>query len=290
MDRCELAREGLREAVRLRRRIGLGRCDPMCIYDVLEEKLHIEVKFQALSSMEGMYIRKGSKPVILLGSDRPPGRQAYTCAHELGHHVFGHGARVDECLDTDQRATAYDPDEWLADRFAAFFLMPRHAVEKPFLTRGWHWESCQPLQFYIVAGQLGVGYESLIQQMRWSLGMLTPSQAKACLAMSPKQLRVALLKRCASSHMLIVDRFWDPKVAADLRVGDYAVLPARTLPDQQVIRIVGDCEMGTVVEATKPGTERVMYSDAADAVNVRVSRNAYAGRSLFRHLEDPDYE
>ncbi len=284
-----LAREALREAARLRRRLGIGRCDPVCIYDVLEQKLGVEVKFQAIPSMEGMYI-KSSSPVILIGSERPPGRQAYTCAHELAHHVFGHGGKVDECFAAEGMSPAYDPEEWLADRFAGYLLMPKHTVEKAFRVRGWCWESCQPLQLYVVAGQLGVGYEALIQQMWRSLRLLTASQATTCLRMSPRQLRSSVLGELASSHLLVVDVFWDSKVAADLQVGDHAILPPGASIEQRVIRVLGDHEMGVLVEARRPGTERAVLADATWAVNVRVSRKSYVGRSLFRHLEDPDYE
>jgi hypothetical protein len=288
-DPTALAREALREAARLRRHLGVGRCDPLCIYDVLEERLGIEVKFQAIPSMEGMYIKSPS-PVILIGSERPPGRQAYTCAHELGHHVFGHGGKVDKCLGGEETPKLHDPQEWLADRFASDFLMPKHAVEKAFRVRGWYPESCQLLQVYTVAGQLGVGYETLVQQMWRSLRMLSASQATTCLRILPKQLRSSILGELASSHLLIVDLFWDSKVAADLQVGDHAILPRGTSIEQRVVRTVGDHEMGVLVEAKTPGTEHAVLNDGAWAVNVRVSRKSYVGRSLFRHLEDPDYE
>ncbi len=256
---------------------------------VVEGKLDIEVRFQAIPSMEGMYI-KGPPPVILVCSERPPGRQAYTCAHELGHHVFSHGLRVDECLTPGTGVGSLSSEEWLADRFASFFLMPRYVVERAFVTRGWHWETCESSALYIVAGQLGVGYETLIQHMKWSLGMLTEGHAKAHLCVPPGELRETVLGGKITSHLLIVDRFWNSKIAADLQVGDWAILPRGTLTEQHVIRTIGNHERGVLVEARRPGTERAVSSDTTWAVNMRVSRRSYVGRSLFRHLEDPDYE
>lgn len=187
-SRIALAREALRQATTWRRKLELGRPDPICIYDVLEAKAGIEVKFQAVSSMEGIYV-KADPPVIIVCSERPPGRQAYTCAHEFGHHVFGHGSKVDEYLGCEEEADSHDPEEWLADRFAGFFLMPKYAVERAFQVRRWSWERCDPLQLYVIAGSLGVGYETLIQHMRWSLGMLTDKQSKAQLRTTPKKIR-----------------------------------------------------------------------------------------------------
>jgi len=288
-SRIALAREALRQAAALRRRLGLNRVDPICIYDVLEERLGIEVKFQAISSMEGMYV-KAQPPVIFVCSERPVGRQAYTCAHELAHHVFDHGSKVDEYFGSEEEANSFDPDEWLADRFAGFFLMPAHAVEKAFHTRGWQCQTCDPFQLYVVAGNLGVGYETLIQHMRWSLGMLTDEQSKACARTTPKEIRESILGKELTTRLLIVDRSWDNKVAADLQVGDKAILPAGLLLECSVLRVVGEHRLGTLVEAKAPGTEHAVFPDTAWGVNIRVSRRAYVGRSLFRHLEDPDYE
>jgi Zn-dependent peptidase ImmA (M78 family) len=274
----------------LRRQAGVGKADPVCVYDLLEERFGIEVKFQPIESMEGMLIIKEECPVIVLCSERPPGRQAYTCAHEFGHYVFGHGSKVDEYLAGEPGLGSYnDPDEWLADRFAGFFLMPKYAVERAFKTRGWDGSSCNPYQAYVIAGHLGVGYETIIQHMRWSLQMLTDEQAKRLLKKTPKQIRRSLLSEDTSSRLLVVDRFWD-KVAVDLQVGDNAILPRGVLTENKVVRVVGDHDLGVLAEAEAPGTERAVVSGLSWAVNIRVSRKSYVGRGLFRHLEDPDHE
>ncbi len=288
-SRIALAREALRQATTWRRKLELGRSDPICIYDVLEAKAGVEVKFQAVPSMEGIYV-KADPPVVIICSERPPGRQAYTCAHEFGHHVLGHGSKLDEYLGCNEKAGFHDPEEWLAERFAGFFLMPKYAVERAFQVRGWGWERCDPLQLYIIAGNLGVGYETLIQHMRWSLGMLTDTQLKACLRTTPKEIRESILGSESMARRLIVDRSWDNRIAADLQVGDRAILPEGLFPECKVLHVVAKHRLGTLVQAEAPGTERATFPDAAWGVNIRVSRRGYVGRSLFRHLEDPDYE
>src|SRR6266481_1055252 len=95
----ELARQGLRGALETRRRANASKADPICVYD-LAERLGIEVKFCIGNSFGGMYA-KASK-TVLLPAFRPPGRQAFTCAHELGHWYFGHGSRIDELSDFEQ--------------------------------------------------------------------------------------------------------------------------------------------------------------------------------------------
>jgi len=282
-----LAREALRKASMLRRQVGIERADPICIYDLLEERFGIEIKFQPIKSMEGMYI-KGKQPTIFISSERPAGRQAYTCAHEFGHYIFGHGSKVDEYLDDKPRVNEDDPDEWLADRFAGFFLMPKYAVQRAFQIRGWSWLECDPFQIYVIAGHLGVGYETVIQHMRWSLSMLSEEQTTGLLRKSPKRLRTSLLGKNSTPRLLIVDKSWD-KVAADLQVGEQAILPEKALINNKVVRIVGKHKLGVLIEAYRPGTERAWFSDSTWAVNIRVSRKGYTGRSRFRHLEDPDY-
>ncbi len=282
-----LARRALRKALTERRQAGVERYDPVCMYDLVEKR-GVEIKFQPISSMEGMYI-KSKQPVILVSSERPAGRQAYTCAHEYGHHVFGHGSKIDEYLIDEPRTNRSNPEEWLVDSFAGFFLMPKYAVQRAFQIRGWECNLCNPFQIYVVAGHLGVGYETIIQHTRWSLQMLSEENAIRLLRKSPKQIRVSLLGKDSASRLVIVDRFWD-KVAVDLQVGEQAILPEGALIENKVIGVIDKHKLGVLIEAHNPGTERSWLPDSTWAVNVRVSRRGYVGRSIFKHLEDPDYE
>lgn len=284
-DRTLLARHALRKALEERRQAGVGAADPICVYDLVERR-GTEVKFWPVPSMEGMYY-KTDPPVIVVSSERPAGRQASTCAHEYGHHVFGHGTRVDKLLSNTAPAKNKDPKERLADIFAGYLLMPRRAVEAAFVVRGWDLAPCTPLQAYIVAGQLGVGYETLIQHMRWSLQILSANHAEKLLHESPKQLRISLLGEDSTPRLLIVDQHWT-KVAADLQVGETAILPRGTITEGKVVRAVGEHDLGTIVQGYTPGTERAHLPGSDWAVNVRVSRKGYIGRSMFRHFEDPD--
>ena len=60
---------------------------------------------------------QGSGPTVILSSLRPPGRRAFTCGHELGHHVSGDGTRVDQLVGQWQPPT-FDSREFAADCFA----------------------------------------------------------------------------------------------------------------------------------------------------------------------------
>lgn len=281
--RVARAREALREALRVRREAGCAPWDAVCVYD-LAEGLAVEVKFWPIPSMEGMYC-KGERSVITVSSERPWGRRAFTCAHELGHHVFKHGTRVDEYLADEPKRD--DPDEWLADCFAGFLLMPRPAVERAFQRRGWDAATCTPLQVFIISGQLGVGYTALVQHLRWSLKMIQALHAERLLRTPLGHIRMELLGENSATRLLVADRLWE-KVAVDLQVGERAILPRGTVVEGKAVRVIGEVESGLLVEGKRPGTEQARAPEPSWSAFVRVSRKGYVGRSLFRHMEDPD--
>ena len=119
----------------MRQGAGYGLSDAICVYD-LAQRLGIEVRFMDTPSMEGMYYG-GSDPYIIISSLRPPGRRAFTCAHELGHHIRGDGMHVDELVEQRKRPVI-DPNEFAADCFAGALLMPKMAVERAFAIRKWN--------------------------------------------------------------------------------------------------------------------------------------------------------
>ena len=133
MSRNELATEATRMAARLRADFGLHATQPVCPFAVADF-LGMTVRFDALPSLEGMY-SPGETPAIVLTSLRPAGRRRFTCGHEIGHHQFGHGYRIDEITPSRRRTT--DNEEFVANRFAAALLMPKLAVVNAFVRRGW---------------------------------------------------------------------------------------------------------------------------------------------------------
>ncbi|VTR66946.1 conserved hypothetical protein [Desulfosarcina cetonica] len=171
--------------VRTRCKISQGSAiDPISI----AETCGCEVRFMALSSLEGIY-SPTPRPVIVLGSERPAGRRSYSCAHELGHNEFGHGARLDDCVNKNIPDND-DPEEILADMFAAFLLMPKTSVQKALKSRSIQPQRIEPLQIFRIASYLNVGYGSLINHMTWTLGMLNRQQCKTLLRTQPKEIKL----------------------------------------------------------------------------------------------------
>jgi hypothetical protein len=283
--RGELARQGLRGALETRRRAKVSKADPICVYD-LAERLGVEVRFCSGNSFGGMYA-KASK-TVLVPALRPPGRQAFTCGHELGHWYFGHGNQIDE-LNAIEHNSGGTPQERLVNIYGGYLLMPPWAVKDAFARREWKPAECSPVQFYAVACQLGVGYETLVQHLRWSLALIAPGLAYELLKTGPKQLRELLLGHDGARHLVLADRAWT-KVAVDLQVGDKVILPDGVRLEGKSALIVERREVGTVVEGLRPGITRAEISEDSWSIFVRVSRKDFVGRSTFRHLEDPDAE
>lgn len=288
-QRRELAFDAAQRASRLRSKMRIKPQAPASIFDVIDE-LDIELRFMPIPSLEGVY-RAQPNPVILVSSERPPGRQAYTGAHELGHHVYGHGVVLDEAgEDSEQEPSATTgSEEYLADRFAGYFLMPKTAVKHGFRVRKWEPENCTARQVYTVATWLGVGYATLVHHMRSSLRMLSYGKYVELLKVTPREIRADILGREVQQNLQIVGHKWTGR-AVDLRVGDLMLLPAGTVHEADNIRTVEETREFVLLTSTAPGIGRVYSTDTEWAAFVRTSRRDYVGLSRHRHLEDPDYE
>ena len=166
-DRRAIARQSIAAALRTRLSVGYGLDHAVCVYDIAE-KLGLEVRFLDLPTMEGMY-SSASSPTIIVSSLRPPGRRAFTCAHELGHHNRSDGVEIDELVE-QWDIPRFDPKEFAADCFAGALLMPKMAVSNAFAIRGWSMEDCTPEQAFMVANYFGVGYTTLVHHLRSAPG------------------------------------------------------------------------------------------------------------------------
>lgn len=288
-QRRELAFDAAQRASRLRSTLRIKPQAPASVFDVIDE-LDIELRFMPIPSLEGVYSAQPN-PVIFISSERPPGRQAYTGAHELGHHVYGHGVVLDETSEDSEQeppATA-GPEEYLADRFAGYFLMPKTAVKHGFRVRGWAPEKCTARQVYTVAGWLGVGYTTLVHHMRGSLKMLSYERYAGLLKATPRGIRADILGREVQQNLLIVGHKWNGR-AVDVRVGDLMLLPVGTVYEADNIRTVEETKEFFLLISTAPGIGRAYHPDTGWAAFVRASKRSYVGLSIHRHLEDPDYE
>jgi hypothetical protein len=294
-DRRALHERGARAALELRAQLDIPMGSALAVYDEAE-KLGIEVRFLAAPSLEGMYFRQSpgqGTPLVVVSSLRPAGRQAWTAAHELGHHVFGHGNRIDEYEDSEgSRRASDDPDEVLANSFAGMFLMPKAAVERGFRVRGFDPAAPSALEAYTVAGWLGVGYKTLIHHMQWTLKLLRADRAEALLARKPRQIRTDLMGEEVRGDVMVVDQHWTGRTV-DVRVGDVLLLPEDAQAAGASLSTVTRGLGHATAEAIAPGVSQVAAGDWA--AFVRCARRDYSGRARYRHIEpsaddEPDNE
>lgn len=280
-----LSMEAARQALRVRQRFGRDSTQAVEPVD-LAESMGVEVLFVEVGSMEGMYL-SDSRGSILLPSERPVGRQAFSCGHELGHHVFGHGTRLDALMMEDSGNDVQD-EEWLANMFAAFLLMPVSAVRRGFRDRGWAPTSAGPTEILRVAHWLGVGYSTLVNQMARSLGLMPRDRSRQLAKLSPRDLGSEFLGRECTSDLIIADEYWTDR-AIDLRTGSELALPGGARFEGSILSPSEECGEVQVFEAAKPGRGRVVFPSGRAAF-VRVARRSYSGRGRFRFLPDPDFE
>ncbi len=105
---------------------GIGPCDPIRLPSLLL-KLGVMVMFKPLSDrFSGMAIKNGNMRCMLVNSNHRISKQNFTIAHEL-YHLFIQTDFTSEISETG-RFDKSDKNEYNADCFAAYLLMPEEGV------------------------------------------------------------------------------------------------------------------------------------------------------------------
>jgi len=276
----------LTEALRIRSAQKIELYEPICPYD-LAEKLDIRVYFDAMPSMEGAYIND-EPPRIILSALRPAGRTSYNCAHEIGHHVFNHGSRIDEIFENPDKIQQ-NREEFLADVFAGFLLMPKLAVSYGFSQRKWSINDFTPEQAFVVAGWLGVGYTTLINHICYSFRLISSDKAKELCKVPLKKIKRNLIGQEVQENIFLVDRYWVGR-PIDIQVGDIVVFQEDVFLDEKMFNSMLVSSEKREFKGLHPGIGRFYNNDGSWSAFVRVSRKEYKGQARFRHLEDPEHE
>ncbi len=286
MTRREVAKRAIHEALLLRARHGIAATEALCPHD-LAERLGIDVRFLDLPSLEGMYVA-GEEPAILLGALRPPGRQTFTCAHELGHHVLRHGIRVDE-FSGDWHSPSQDLDEYAADCFAAFLLMPRPAVLAALGLRASDPANPSPETVYVAANWLGVGYGALVAHLRWSVRLLRAAIVDELEHARLPAIRAALAGPTVTEDVVVADERWTGR-PIDLLTNQVLAAPRGAQCEGRCLATAGTYGTRALLRPVRPGIDRLHDPATGWAAYVRVGRSGYVGRAIYRHLEDPEYD
>jgi Zn-dependent peptidase ImmA (M78 family) len=254
-------------------------CD---IYELIIQQ-GLDLQFMDVKSLEGLYLSDGTSGQISVCAFRPAGLQRFTAAHELGHHVFGHGSRFDRELDYKDRFLSIAPEERLADLFARFLLMPRPAVYKGFTNIGANLGQLLPSDVYRVASWLGVGYSTLLHQMRWSLNLLNQTHFDSLIAAKPQAVKQELtpcVAKYGRRELWPADSTWHgSRVHAEL--GDIIT----GLGKESTGIVVGLDE--TTFQATAVGHVEFPLVGGGHVI-VSVCRKEFVGFYEYRYLPEPE--
>lgn len=286
-----LAAQAVAMAARVRVSAGIAANVPLCIYDLIDRWFgeEVDLRFQPLPSLEGMYSRqRDSTGIIVVSSDRPGGRRRYTCAHELGHHLFKHQVSVDELVE-EKRDHRSNPREFLVDLFAGYLLMPKLAILRAARERGIDLTRPTAEDIYRLASYFGVGYNTLLTHASRSIRVLDEADADRLARRTPQSIREKLLGYETSRDLVLADTAWGPSRPVDAVVGDHVVLPRGAVVERALLKRVGSVLAGDLYEATTPGIARAEL-DGTWSAFIRVECYRYKGMVMFRNLEESDEE
>lgn len=272
------------KADEVRQHFGLDMFQPINVFDASVE-LGLVVTFVDIN-MEGMYIKKnGRKPTILLSNQRPLPRRFFTCAHELGHHVFDHGSKIDGLTEQASGSSHYDSDELLVDTFAGALLMPVAGVQAEFAKRNWNIKQATPIQFYMVSSVFGTGYQSLVTHCKFNR-LISSTKADSLLTLTPSKILDSIFaSHTNNSHFKIIDS--DSELSTiDLEVSNYVFLPKEAVIEGDHFQFHKETSVGKAYSAIKPGIVRVTSPDGSINSYVRIQNFQYSGHAEYRHLED----
>src|SRR5438552_2164820 len=272
-DRTALARQALRAAMQLRRNLTIPRDAPVNAFDVAM-MIGADVRFVDAPSLEGMLVRDPGLRILLPSTKhRPKARILFSCAHEIGHHQFGHGTKVDRYVNGAHGSGWHNDEEFLADSFAGHLLMPRPAVIDSFVRRCWNPQEATAAQTFIVAGELGVGYAALVTHMNVVMEVLNDAHRDCLAKISPKQLKADFLGAPCPAPLVIADRAWKP-ASVDAERGNVVILPAKTGHKCPLLACRGTHNDLSIYTATGVGESQITLE--RDVV-LRVSREHYVG-------------
>lgn len=275
------ANQILQKALRIRKQyLAADPRTPICPYN-LAEAMGMDVRFLKIATFEGMYI--ANEGLILISSSRPEGRKRFTCAHELGHHVLGHGTVIDEVVG----GASDKAIELEADFFAAMLLMPSSAIKYAANKMGIKDVGLiSSLQVYSMAKYIGVSYEALLVQLDVNLGLLSSSRRAALLKYSPQKIAQELVPVAVAGDVYVIEEWWTGR-AIDLVVGD-SIFCSQNFSFEGASLNASEVGAGKqLINAVAPGIAKISSFGSVEwSSYIRVSRTNFEGMCQFRHEEE----
>jgi Zn-dependent peptidase ImmA (M78 family) len=278
----QLYTNAIRKASEVRLKLGFNLYEPINIYDVCA-KLEIDVQFVDIN-MEGLYVSNG-QPKILISCLRPFPRRVFTCGHELGHHMFNHGLKVDILSDESEVSSPKSDDEILVDAFSAHLLMPISCVQSEFNKRKLNFQTANPIDYYIVSSVLGVGYKTLISHCRANR-LIDVFKASELLKYTPAKIFQSYIGNVEEKTFFKIMDCRTDKKPIDLEVSNYLILPKDFQVDEDFLEKKQETAIGSLFLAKKSGIFSIHSNKIENSCFVRVQPQNYIGFADYRHLEN----
>ena len=148
--------------------------------------------WRPLPRLFGAYLDEpDSRPGIILNNGLSHAAQRQTAAHELGHHVLGHGTRTDLDLDPfTERHTNWSDVEKAAEAFASWFLMPRRAMAAAMARLGLE-RLTQPAEVYRLSLLLGTPYRSTLRHLP-NVRLASQALTRSWMSVPPGRIKAGL--------------------------------------------------------------------------------------------------
>jgi hypothetical protein len=160
--------------------------------------------------------------------------------------------------------------------------MPRRAVHQGFTNIGTDLKKIQCTDVFRVASWLGVGYATLIHQMRWSLDLLDQSQFDGLIKEQPQEIKQAFgpgAGKIGRAELWPAHPSWHGS-RIHVEIGD-VLTGVESEPSGILTTLSGDCHQATAV-----GHGRIQLLGGGE-VEVSVCRKEYVGFYEYRYLPEP---
>lgn len=284
----ELYTSAIRKASEIRMKLGYSLYEPINIYDVCS-KLEIDVQFVDIN-MEGFYVNNKimdntDYPKILISRLRPFPRRVFTCGHELGHHIFNHGLKLDILTDENDTSNHKSNDEILVDAFSAHLIMPVACVQSEFKKRKLDFSLATETDYYIVSSLLGVGYQTLIMHCKVNRLINEYKYLELSKHTPSKIFKKHFGNVEEKAYFKIID-FKTSNLPIDLEVSNYLVIPSDFEVDTNYFEKVKNTELGTLYLAKKSGISSIYSNTSEKSCFARIQPQNYIGFAEYRHLEN----
>jgi hypothetical protein len=138
------------------------------------------------------------------------------------------------------------------------------------------------LQYYTLACDFGVGYQTLINHLHLGMKQIGDAKASALFSASPKLLRAEILGRDVE-NALVIGSPRRPGGWIDLEEDMLLALPRGTAAPSALLTPFCDTPNAEVFRAIAPGTAPIGFDERE--ILLRVMPKEYVGLARYRHLE-----